>query len=95
MRVFWTQPALSNLEEIADYIAQDNPVAARHLAHRLHSATDDLLSKNPIIGRQGRDPETRELVIAGTNYIVAYRITGEVVEILAVIHGARQWPSKT
>ena len=94
MPVVWTQPAVSHLEDIADYIAQENPNAAERLVRRIHTTADELLSKSPLIGRRGRDPETRELVISGTRYIVGYRIAGEAVEILAVIHGARQWPAK-
>jgi toxin ParE1/3/4 len=47
-----------------------------------------------MIGRTGRDPRTRELVLSGTGYIVAYRIRAEQVEILAVIHRSRRWPDK-
>jgi toxin ParE1/3/4 len=38
--------------------------------------------------------DTRELVIARTPYIAPYRIEGEVVRILRVIHGARIWPDE-
>lgn len=44
------------------------------------------------MGRPGRVPDTRELVIAGTPYVMAYRIEGAQVHIVAVIHGARRWP---
>jgi toxin ParE1/3/4 len=46
----------------------------------------------PQMGRRGRVKGTRELVIAGTPSIVAYTVLrGQVVEILAVIHGAQEW----
>jgi toxin ParE1/3/4 len=51
-----------------------------------------MLTKHPHIGRAGRVPETRELVVAKTPYIVPYRVRGDEVEILAVFHGARRWP---
>lgn len=89
MRVVWTEPALDHLEEIADYIAKDNPAAAYRLVDRIHQKTNALVAGNPRIGRRGRDPETRELLIAGTPYIVVYRATPSKAEILAVIHGAR------
>lgn len=37
-------------------------------------------------------PGTREMVISRTPYFVAYRIAGDDVEILAVLHGAWRWP---
>ncbi len=91
MRVIWTPPALSHLEEIADYLAERNPSAAHRVVNAVYSKTQTLLSQNPMIGRRGRAPETRELVITNTPYIVGYRVTDRI-EILAVIHGAREWP---
>jgi toxin ParE1/3/4 len=49
----------------------------------------------PETGRPGRIEGTRELVISQTPYIVAYRITGETVRILRVLHGAQLWPDET
>ena len=52
------------------------------------------LADFPLSGRDGRVDGTRELVIPGTQYIVAYRVVDSGVEILAIMHGARQWPEK-
>jgi len=91
MRVIWTSPALADVEEIQDFIAAESPAAASRLVDRLLDRTASLLSTNPMLGGPGRVPGTRELVISGTAYIVAYRITNQV-EILAIVHGAREWP---
>lgn len=91
MKVAWTRPALQDLEEIQDYIAEKRPAAAHRLTSRIFSQTNRLLSENPEIGRVGRVAGTRELVVAHTPYIVVYRVK-ERVQILAVIHGAREWP---
>ena len=91
MQVFWTLPALNDLEEIQDYIAQESPVAAYRLVADVMDRADSLLSDNPMIGRRGRVNGTRELVMSRTPYIVVYRVNSRV-EILAVIHGAREWP---
>jgi toxin ParE1/3/4 len=37
---------------------------------------------------------TRELVIRGTPFVVAYRVKKNEVWVLAVIHGARKWPDE-
>ena len=52
----------------------------------------DTLAAHPHAGRAGRVSGTRELVVSGTSFIAPYRVRGEVVELLAVLHGARQWP---
>jgi len=49
---------------------------------------------NPALGKAGRVAKTRELVVAGTPYIVIYRVKDNRLEILRIFHGARQWPDK-
>lgn len=91
MRVVWAAPALSNLEEIQDYIAEDSPAAAYRVALTIYSRTEAGLSANPMLGRRGRARDTREFVFADLPYIVVYRVTDRV-EVLAVVHTARDWP---
>jgi toxin ParE1/3/4 len=45
-------------------------------------------------GREGRVAGTRELVIRGTPFIVAYRLERNEVQILAVMHAAIKWPEE-
>ena len=52
------------------------------------------LATFPEMGRRGRVGGTRELVIPSQPYIVAYRIQGQTIHILAVLHGARKWPEQ-
>lgn len=91
MQVLWTRPSLADVEGLQDFIATDNPSAAGRLAHALFDRTEKLLSTNPHAGRNGRVPGTRELVLSGIPFIVADRVT-ERLEILAVVHSARDWP---
>jgi toxin ParE1/3/4 len=91
MRLIWTRRATWDLTEIRNYIARDNPPAASRVAARIKRSVAGL-ADHPHLGRPGREPGTRELVIARTRYIVAYSVEEGSVTILAVIHGARQWP---
>ena len=93
MHVKWTRPALANLDEEAAYIAQHNPQAALDIAERIEKAVQ-LLTDFPAMGRPGRVPGTRELVVNETPYIVPYRVRGQMVHILRVFHTARKWPSR-
>ena len=93
VRVRWIRKALANLDAEAAYIAQDNPQAARAMVERIQEAVS-LLSDNPVLGRPGRVPGTRELVVSDTPYILPYRVRGRVVEILRVLHTARKWPER-
>jgi toxin ParE1/3/4 len=93
VRVKWLRTALANLNAEAEYISQDSPAAAaRTVAAIVHAV--ELLKQYPALGRPGRVPSTRELVVQGTPYIVPYRVRGDLVELLRIFHGARKWPSQ-
>jgi toxin ParE1/3/4 len=78
---------------IAEYIAQDNQTAA-YAVHEAILRQVGRLAEHPRTGRPGRVEGTRELVVSGTPYIVAYRVAGQDVTILRVLHGAQQWPKQ-
>lgn len=91
MSIRWSATAVEDLRSIRAYIARDNPSAAAHIALRIREAVNNL-DRFPQMGRPGRVPGTRELVIAGTNYIVAYAVELDQIQILAVLHGRQRWP---
>jgi toxin ParE1/3/4 len=92
VRVKWLRTALTNLDAEAEYIARDNPAAAARIVTAIATAVDQL-TKYSAMGRPGRVPGTRELVVPDTPFIVPYRIRGNVVEVLRIFHAARKWPS--
>ena len=47
--VIWTEPALADLDAIADYIALENPQAASELVRRVFGHVDQLAS-HPLSG---------------------------------------------
>ena len=91
LRLEWSAYALADRSAIFDYIEADSPQAAVAVDARIREQVETL-ARFPGSGRLGRIEGTRELVISRTPYIVAYRITGETVRILRVLHGARRWP---
>lgn len=93
MLLEWTVFALNDRTAIFDYIEEENPRAAIMIDERIEAEVERL-AKFPEIGRPGRVEGTRELVIAGTPYIAAYRIQDDFVLILRVLHGAQQWPEQ-
>jgi toxin ParE1/3/4 len=92
-RIRWTEKTLKYLEAAVLYVAEDNPRAAADLAKKIYLNVS-ALSEHAPMGRPGRCQGTRELVIGGTPYIIPYRIKGDQVEILRVLHGAKKWPLK-
>lgn len=93
MRVRWLRRALQNLDAEAAYIAQDSPKSAAGFVRHLPESAD-LLAAHLQMGRPGRVPGTRELVITRFPYILPYRVRNETVEILRVFHTARKWPQR-
>jgi addiction module RelE/StbE family toxin len=91
MRVRWTTDAADDLEPICDYVARDRPEAARRLALDVLHAIDGLRAF-PNRGRAGRVQGTRELVLARP-FLAVYEVADEEVQILRILHGARQWPA--
>lgn len=85
MQIVWLKTALRNIDEIASYIAPDNPLAASQVVETIYTQVR-LLATLPALGRSGRVLGTRELVISNTHYLVPYRIKNNIVQILRVFH---------
>ncbi len=90
MLIFWLEAAELDAIGILEYIAQDNITAAYGVYEAIQQQVSHL-AEHPKLGRIGRVKGTRELVVSGTPYIVAYRIQGEIIQILRVLHGAQKW----
>lgn len=45
----------------------------------------------PKLYKAGRVKGTREIVVR-PNYVLVYRVAGNVIEVLRVLHAAQQWP---
>lgn len=89
-QLIWTEPALSDLDEIAEYIALENPTAARALVQRVFSAVERL-EQHPASGKTPVELEGsryRELVSGPCR--IFYRYSKEQVLILYVMRGERE-----
>ncbi len=93
LKLRWLRRAERSLAKAADHIAKENPAAAHRLIQRIRQAGAEIAAY-PERGRAGRVPGTREFVVAGTAYIIPYRVRGDPVEILHVLHTARHWPDR-
>jgi plasmid stabilization system protein ParE len=90
VRVFWTRPAIADLQSIREYIAADGrPMAARRLAKRIRDRVE-LLALHPLAGRQL--PELpgapyREVIVGP--FRIVYQVSGDRLEVLRVWHSSR------
>jgi toxin ParE1/3/4 len=91
--VEWSDEAQADVRDIVEYIAQDRLSAAYEVFEAIERQVGHL-AEFPRLGRRGRVRGTLELVITGTPYIAGYRIKGQAVQILGVLHGKQQWPKR-
>ena len=91
MQLRWSEEAASDLERITNYLFEETPQHAPELVRAIYKAPSVLLIF-PYRGRPGKKEKTRELVLSPLPYIVVYRIAGDAVHILRILHGAQKWP---
>ena len=82
----WTNRALGRLDEIAAYIAKDNPTRATTFVTELRKKVDILKSHQ--LGKAGRVFGTKELVLH-PNYLAVYRVKDDEVQIITILHAAQ------
>lgn len=92
MTVIWSPEAIADLAALRAYIASDDLAAAQRVALHIIRSVETFLPNSPEMGRPGRIPGTRELVITRTPYIVPYRLVGNTIQVLRVFHNSRRWP---
>lgn len=88
MKIEWARLAADDLEDIDAYISRDNPASADRVIATLRQSVEKL-TDFPSLGREGLVKGTRELVITTLPYVISYRVKAETVQILTVLHTAR------
>jgi toxin ParE1/3/4 len=91
MQLRWSEEAAADLERITNYLFEETPQHAPELVRAIYNAPHALLTF-PHRGRPGKKKGTRELVLSSLPYIVVYRIAGEVIHVVRILHGAQKWP---
>lgn len=90
MKLIWSDESVVDREATFEYIAADNVSAADKLDTLFRDRADGL-KRSPYLGRPGKLSATRELTVH-PNYRLIYRIDGDTIIILGVIHASRNWP---
>ena len=94
MSVGFRDEAISDLDEIARYIARHNPAAAARVIARVHRVIYRTIDRLPLSGRLNRANNTREFAVPGLPYLVIYRPVGDVVDVIAIFHTSRDPTTK-
>jgi toxin ParE1/3/4 len=91
VKVFFTEPAEEDLETIGDWIAKDNPERAESLVRELRRSCVDVARwplAHPLVVHRLNDGLRRKV---HGNYLIFYRVWRDSVEIIHVLHGARDY----
>ena len=91
MIISWTEAAESDLYHATEFIAKNSVQAAVAVAQRIYDAVE-FLADFPEMGRPGRWPNSRELVVSDLPFVIPYRGDGAEILILGIIHTSRSWP---
>lgn len=91
MRLVWLARARADRYAIYTTIEAENPVAALAVDEEIQTRANQLLV-HPKLGRDGRVPSTRELILGHYEYLLVYRCSREAIEVLRVLHQRQQWP---
>jgi addiction module RelE/StbE family toxin len=73
-----------------EFVARDNPSAAIDLDLEFELKAENARQR-PKLYKRGRMKGAREFVVR-PNYVMVYRVTGDLIEVLRVLHAAQQWP---
>jgi toxin ParE1/3/4 len=87
LKLRWTNRALGRLDNIAAYIAKDNPQRAESFTNELRKKVEILKSQQ--IGTAWKIFGTKQYVLH-PNYIAIYKVKGNEVQILTILHSAQE-----
>lgn len=83
-----TPQALADITDIWNYIAADNPAAAQRVVDKLQQRARRL-AEHPLMGRRRIDLKPGLFSFPSGNYLIFYTYADDLVEIVRVLHGAR------
>jgi plasmid stabilization system protein ParE len=95
VEIIWTEPALNDLDAIADYIALDKPDAARELVRHVFAHVEQLIDHPDSGSKPPELPGSRYRQIVEPPCRVIYRKNGGIIYILYVMRGERQLHKNT
>jgi toxin ParE1/3/4 len=91
MKLVFTDEAKADLLQIGEWIAEDNPPRALTFVDELETRCARLTAMPrayPLVSRHENSGVRR---VSHGNYLIFYRVTADAVEILHVLHGARDY----
>lgn len=94
MKVNWTAAALDQLRDIHRFVARSSPQYAAKLIDRLTRRSQQIATfpRSGRIVSEANDVNIREVI--EEPYRIIYHLLEDEIDIIAVVHSARQWPEE-
>jgi toxin ParE1/3/4 len=89
-RYFLSSRAETDMVSVWEYIAEDNLTAADHVIDQFTAAFEQI-AQFPERGERYEHPKGEFRRVVVSPYLIFYRISGDEVHIVRVLHGARKW----
>ena len=83
--------ANTDLDEVRDYISQQNPAAANNVLEQLFAALESL-ANHPEIGERREDLGRNLRAFVVRPYVILYQPAPDGIHVARIIHGARDFP---
>jgi toxin ParE1/3/4 len=88
-RIDFRPKALGDLDDIWDHVAPENMQAAERLLDAIEAKLE-LLAERPLLGRARPELGADLRSFAHRPYLIFYRPLADGIEVLRVLHGARE-----
>ena len=87
MVIIWSERAKRDFDSLVAYTLNRSPQGAKRIATRILKRVDDLMS----MPHQGSllPKDLRRLEISGTPYLLIFRVRGDAVHLVTILHGRR------
>ena len=92
--ILWSELARDDLRKVVEYIAQNNPVAARAMGYRLIAAVESLQEfprRARVVPEYGRD-NLREVIVGSYRVVVQLNASATTITVVRIWHAARGFP---
>ena len=91
MNIRFTDEAKADLQQIGDYIAKDNPIRALSFVGELEQKCRAIAASPMAFSLVPRYEQYAIRRCIHENYLIFYRIEGEQITILHIVHGAMDY----
>ncbi|QIR07610.1 type II toxin-antitoxin system RelE/ParE family toxin [Salinivibrio costicola] len=90
--ILWEEASLNDREKIFEFLYDFNPEVAEKTDSLIEAKVENLLEQ-PLMGLQRDGIRGRLLIIPEISMIVSYRVEGDIIQVMRVLHQKQKFPT--